>query len=326
MDIAQHGYTVHTAPFFPLYAFLLRPAGDDLVAMALWGVVLSNIAFLLALCLLFRLTEAQYGLRTARVIVWLTAFSPATPYFSAVYSESVFLLAFAATLRCLHQKRWAAAALCGFLAALTRSAGVLIFAGLCVQYGYEFFKSKRGLEATPIAQSKHEWFWQSAAVLAPLAGFLLAQFLIARQVGSATQSIASHQEYFRALTYPWMPLVLDFWDIVTLNEFHLVMLLNFGATFLALFLLWKYRSIQPISYSVMLSGLLLMQLTYSHYSIPRTQSSLRLLATMIPFLQPLSAEIAAIHWPPLRRATAWGIVLLTAALSSYIFGQKQFLG
>ena len=326
LDIALHGYTTHTAPFFPFYAWLLQLAGSNQIVMAAWGVLLSNIAFLIALYLLFRLTEARYDSRTAQIAVWLTALSPAAPYFSAVYSESVFLLSFVATLWYFHQKRWALAAVCGFLAALTRSAGILIFVGLCVQYGYEFFKSRRVAEAEPTAKSKRELSWQVLAVLAPLAGFLVAQFIIARQVGSTTQSLASHQEYFRSLTYPWMPLILDFWDIVTLKELQFVMLFNFGATVLALVLLWKYRTRQPISYSVMLLGLLLMQLTYSHYSIPRTQSSLRLLSTMIPFLQPLAATTVEVKISRPTRLVLVAFCAGSCAFFAWRFGLKDFIG
>jgi len=330
MDIAAHGYNAHNAPFFPLYAFLLRLAGSDPIAVALWGILLSNAAFLLALVYLYRLTELQYNARTARIIVLVTTFFPASPYFSAVYSESVFLLAFVGALWCLRQKQWALAALWGFLAAITRSAGVLIFGGLCVQYAFEWFRCRREISPQAPANidgnTNDNWWLRGAATIAPLLGFILAQGFIAWQVGDATKGVSAHQEYFRALTWPWLPIVRDLWDVVTLRELQIIMLLNLGATILALLLFWKYRRRQPVAYSVMLLGLLLMQLTYSHYSIPRTQSSLRLLATMIPFLQPLAVELSAVSWPPMRRALAMTLVLFVSALSAYLFGQKQFLG
>jgi len=326
LDIAQHGYTAHTAPFFPLYAFLLRLLGNDIVHMAAWGILLSNAAFLLALMGLYRLTDLQYDARTARVAVLLTAFFPSSPYFSAVYSESVFLLLLVATLWCLSQKQWAWAALWSFAAALTRSAGVLLFAGLCIQYAVEFFRSKRARPLETESAVKQPSPLRALAVIAPLMGFLAAQFLIALQVGDATQGVTAHQQYFRALSWPWMPIILDFWDLITLPEWDIVMPLNLVATMIALILFWKYRLRQPIAYSVMLLGLLLMQLTYSHYSIPRTQSSLRLLSTMIPFLLPLSCEISKAEWPPFRRRLVIAVGLLVAALSAHIFGQKQFLG
>ncbi len=324
IDIALQGYTAQTAPFFPFYSLLLRLAGNDPIVMTTWGIFLSNVAFLAALFLLFKLTQAQYDLRTARIATWLTAFFPAAPYFSAVYTESVFLLCFVAALWGLQQKKWALAACCGFLAAFTRSAGLLLFLGLFVQYSYEFLQAKRH---NSLADEKPPLVWgQLLATVAPLLGFTAAQFLITRQVGDATQSVTSHQEYYRALTWPWLPIVLDFWDLITQRMFVFVTLLNLGTTVLALVLFWKYRKRQPISYSVMLLGLMLMQLTYSHYSIPRTQTSLRLVATSIPFLQPLALTIGHISWPPLRRILVVTICLLVTALSAYVFGEKQFLG
>lgn len=324
LDIAQYGYAPHTAPFFPLYPLLLRLAGSDPIILTIWGILLSNLAFLGALFLLFRLTQSQYDLRTARIATWLTAFFPATPYFSAVYTESVFFLCFIAALWYLREKKWAMAAFWGFLAAFTRSAGLLLFAGFLVQYGYEFFQAKR--HATADRKATLPTWPQLLAVGAPLAGLVTAQLFIAWQVGDATQSVASHQEYYRALTWPWLPILLDFWDLITQRTFVFVTMLNLGTTILALVLFWKYRKRQPISYSVMLLGLMLMQLTYSHYSIPRTQTSLRLLATSVPFLQPLAVEISRVSWLPLRRFLVVVIYLCVTALSAYLFGEKQFLG
>lgn len=322
LDIALHGYTVQTAPFFPFYSLLLRLAGNDPIVLTVWGIVLSNLAFLAALFLLFRLTQSQYDLRTARIVTWLTAFFPAAPYFSAVYTESVFFLCFIAALWGMQQKKWFFAACWGFLAAFTRSAGLLLFAGFLIQYGYEFFQAKRLREEKLALPSVP----QILAITAPLIGLVAAQLIITRQVGDATQSVVSHQEYYRALTWPWLPILLDFWDLITKRTFIFVTLLNLGTTILALVLFWKYRKRQPIAYSVMLLGLMLMQLTYSHYSIPRTQTSLRLLATSVPFLQPLSLEIARFSWPPLRRFLVILIYLCLTALSAYLFGEKQFLG
>jgi hypothetical protein len=322
LDIALHGYTAQTAPFFPFYSLLLRLAGNDPIVLTVWGIVLSNLSFLAALFLLFKLTQSQYDLRTARIVTWLTAFFPAAPYFSAVYTESLFLLCFVAALWGLQHKKWFLAACCGFLAAFTRSAGLLLFAGFLLQYGYDFFQSKRQQNAEAARPSLSQF----VAIGAPLLGFVAAQLFIARQVGDATQSVASHQEYYRALTWPWLPILLDFWDLITQRTFILITLLNLGTTLLALILFWKYRKRQPISYSVMLLGLMLMQLTYSHYSIPRTQTSLRLLATSVPFLHPLALEMARASWPPFRRFLVIIMGLFLTALSAYIFGEKQFLG
>jgi Gpi18-like mannosyltransferase len=323
-NIAHQGYTAYTAPVFPLYPLLLRLAGKDPLLTAVWGMLLSNLAFLLALLVLYRLVEAQYDVRTARIMTWLTALLPAAPFFSAVYSESVFLLFFATTLWYLREKKWLLAAVCGFLAAWTRSAGLLIFIGLFIQHGYDFFQAKRHKTLEP--KSTLPSLPHLLAIIAPLIGFLTTQLYIAPQVGDATQSVAAHQQYFRALTWPWQPILLDFWDLITLKALSPVLILNLGATVLALLLLWKYRKELPISYSVMLICLMMMQLVYSRYSIPRTQTSLRLLATSIPFLQALTLEISRTPWSPSRRFMAIALCLLITAFSSYVFGLKQFLG
>jgi hypothetical protein len=193
---------------------------------------------------------------------------------------------------------------------------VLIALGLWVQWLVE---RRRG-HAKPVTWPR------LLAMLAPIAGLLCAQALIAHQVGNAAKGVTAHEEYFRAWTWPWLPVVLDGWDVVTGRLLNMIVLLNLGTVLLAIYLLWKYWRVQPLAYSVMLLGLLLMQLAYGHYSLPRTQSSLRLFSTMTPFLQPLANEVAEVRWTPLSRVLAGLIVLSTLAFSAYMFGEKQFLG
>src|SRR5205085_12034277 len=63
-------------------------AGSDEVGITLWGVMLSNAAFLGALILLYELTRIDYDERAARRSVLLLALFPSAAYFGAVYTES----------------------------------------------------------------------------------------------------------------------------------------------------------------------------------------------------------------------------------------------
>ena len=60
ITIAQSGYDSNIAAFFPLYPFLLKLAGNDMAAMAAWGVVISNAAFGGALLIFFHLIIYSY--------------------------------------------------------------------------------------------------------------------------------------------------------------------------------------------------------------------------------------------------------------------------
>jgi Mannosyltransferase (PIG-V) len=128
LAIAQGGYdheATRTA-FFPLYPLLFRGVGlvigSDLIA----GVLVSLAAFWVALVLLYRLAALDLDGELARVTVLLVAFCPMAYFFSAVYSESLFL---ALSLGCILQARlgrWAWAGVLGGLAAASRNSGVIL--------------------------------------------------------------------------------------------------------------------------------------------------------------------------------------------------------
>ena len=90
LAIAHGGYDHEPArtAFFPLYPLVTRGLGvvigSDLVA----GVIVSLIAFGVALALLYRLAAIELGERRAELTVMLLAFCPVAYFFSAVYSES----------------------------------------------------------------------------------------------------------------------------------------------------------------------------------------------------------------------------------------------
>ena len=138
LAIAHGGYDHEAArtAFFPLYPLVLRGLGfvigSDLVA----GVLVSLAAFGVALVLLYRLVELELGGEVARVTVLLIAFCPMAYFFSAVYSESLFL---ALSLGCIWQARmgrWAGAGVLGALAAAERNTGVTLLVPVVLLFLY----------------------------------------------------------------------------------------------------------------------------------------------------------------------------------------------
>ncbi len=116
--------------FFPLYPALIRAIGwivrSDLIA----GVLISLVAFAVALWLLYRLVELDFSAEVAEVTVLLMAFCPMAFYFSAVYTESLFLALTLGALYCARRDRWLYAGLLGALAAVTRIEGVVLIVPL----------------------------------------------------------------------------------------------------------------------------------------------------------------------------------------------------
>jgi hypothetical protein len=87
------------------------------------------------LILLYRLTEARFENRaTAGRAVFYIASFPTAFFFTAAYTESLFLLLSVAAVYLAHERRWGWAAVCGALCAATRSFGVLIWVVIILEW------------------------------------------------------------------------------------------------------------------------------------------------------------------------------------------------
>jgi hypothetical protein len=148
--IAHFGYrpdlgsfTASRAAFFPLYPLGIRALSDLTLTPVVAGVLLSLLAFAMSLYWLHRLAALEAarlrlldGREVARLVVLLTAFAPMAFFFSAVYSESLYLALSVGLFLCARRGRWASAALLGALAAATRSTGIVLLAPLAIFYMY----------------------------------------------------------------------------------------------------------------------------------------------------------------------------------------------
>jgi hypothetical protein len=139
LTVAQHGYdhNLMRTAFFPLYPMVVSGVGvivrSDLIA----GVIVSLVSFAVALVLLYKLTSLELGSTSrARLAVMLTAFCPIAFFFSAVYSESLFLALSLGAVFEARMGRWAMAGVLGALGAAERNSGVMLVVPLTILYLY----------------------------------------------------------------------------------------------------------------------------------------------------------------------------------------------
>lgn len=127
--------------FFPLYPDLVKGIGwlGFKLPTAFYlasGILLSNLCFLAAAALLYRLGVDHLGLSDAaarRALLLLMVF-PTAFFFSSFYTESLFLLLSLAAWLAALERRWWLAAACGALAVLTRNQGIILAAALAYWY------------------------------------------------------------------------------------------------------------------------------------------------------------------------------------------------
>jgi hypothetical protein len=120
--------------FFPVYPLLMRYAGrlfgHHAAAPYLGGIVVSWLAFTLAMIGIYYLARLDLPPRLARRAVLLTAIFPFAFFFGVVYTESVFLLFTVASFYGFRTRRWALGGVCGAVATATRVNGILMLPAL----------------------------------------------------------------------------------------------------------------------------------------------------------------------------------------------------
>jgi hypothetical protein len=141
LSIAHEGYDDADSPrhaFFPLYPLLARGLGElgggGSAALLLAAYAVSLAAFFAALVLLHRLTTLELGRRAAWPTLLLLCVFPASLYFGAPYSESLFLLCSVGAFYAARTGSWAWAGVAAGFASATRSAGVLLLLPLAYIY------------------------------------------------------------------------------------------------------------------------------------------------------------------------------------------------
>ncbi|HEY7632814.1 MAG TPA: mannosyltransferase family protein [Thermoleophilaceae bacterium] len=131
LQIAQAGYDGSSglSAFFPLYPLSIRVAAGgshSAGVLLLAAYVVSAAAFITALVLLHKLVELELGASYTRPVLALVALWPASFFFSAPYSESLFLALSVGVFYAARTDRWGlAAGLCA-AATATRPTGILL--------------------------------------------------------------------------------------------------------------------------------------------------------------------------------------------------------
>ena len=135
--IATQGYAQGdgTSVFFPLYPLLTRFVGNVFLGnYMLGGIIISNIAYFLALVYLYKLSQLEFDSQVAtRAVVYLSVF-PTAFFLLGVYTESPFLLFAVSAFYYARKGNWLAASIMGLLAALTKQLGLLLLLPLLYEY------------------------------------------------------------------------------------------------------------------------------------------------------------------------------------------------
>jgi hypothetical protein len=237
--IAHYGYRPELDPFtssrtafFPLYPLGLNAISSLGAPPVLAGVLLSVAALALALYGIHRLTTLELGPagglslargrlaeagrgsgEVARLAVMLTAFAPMAFFFSAVYSESLYLALSVGVFWFARQGRWMWVGVLGCLAVATRSTGLVLALPALMLYLYgprrdraaDFTRAARSL--LPRYRLRRDILWLG---LLP-AGLAVYLAYLALSGGDAMSPFHAQQVWGRHFAGPF----LGIWDGAT---------------------------------------------------------------------------------------------------------------
>ena len=143
LSIAYRGYQPLTYFFFPLFPLLARflSFGHSLINLAISGLAISNVTFLLGLLGLYKLIRLDYKAEIARTTLFLILLFPTSFYFGAFYTESLAFTLIVWSFYFARGKNWFLAGLAGALATATRITALALVPALVA----EFFQQNRKL-------------------------------------------------------------------------------------------------------------------------------------------------------------------------------------
>ena len=186
--------------FFPLYPICMR-AVMVFTGTQLWfaGFLTSNSALLGAVILLRRLLVLDFPAPSRVPIrtVWLFLLYPVTFFYSAPYTESLFVFLSVVALLAARHRRWALAGLAGALLTATRANGLIILVPLL----WEAIGESRNNSDAEGAQSGvmgSRWW----LLIVPLGLVMFATYLHFK-FGDALAFVHTQTHWQRGFATPW---------------------------------------------------------------------------------------------------------------------------
>jgi len=197
--IAERGYAspmpaVSTA-FFPMYPLAVRAVAFAVRDLQVASLLVSNGCLIAAALLLNRLLRLDYDERVCRRAIVFLMFNPVSFFFSAAYTESMFLLLSIGALLAARQGRWLGSGLCGALLAATRPPGMLIAVPLLAEHLIQGREKRESWRR--IFQPRLLWLG-----LVPV-GLVLYLFHCYLSRGDWLAPLHAQDAWTKTLTWPW---------------------------------------------------------------------------------------------------------------------------
>lgn len=306
--IAAYGYEtgVSSTTFFPLLPAYMAVVGVVTGGnVALAGILVNAIAFILALTGLRQLVTEDVDADVARRAVLYTAIFPAAFFFLAPFTESLFLAAAVWAILGARRRHWEVVLVAGLAAGFARPQGLL----LVLPLGWEAIRAVRArLRARGDGRLRIADLAPLPIALGPALAYGAFVAFTALVVGKSY--FEAHQDWASTVTnLPWDLAV----SAVSYAISHHAPVVALNVGMLALFTLLTLAGIRRLPLSYTLYTVPQLWLTTTQQTVWPLMSTVRYLAVLFPCF-----VILAIAGRNERLHTAWSAVsiLLLGYLSS----------
>lgn len=165
INIATRGY-VDEGRFLPLYPiliknlsslfFFLKPISSAFVS----GFLISLVSMYFSCVLLFKLVKLDFKDKIAFKTTILLFLLPASFFFAAIYTESLFLLLTLGAFYAMRTRRWLLATFCIMLASIARLPGILLIIPLVHEMYVQrvWWQTYSLMLLTPLLILMYSWF------------------------------------------------------------------------------------------------------------------------------------------------------------------------
>jgi Mannosyltransferase (PIG-V) len=317
--IAQYGYqTIYDTAFFPLFPLLVKCiaflfGNNGYIAI---GMILSNLALLGALFVLYQIATDILGEQIGRRTLLYLCIFPTAFFFFAAYNESLFLLLTASSFLAMRRQKWWLAAILGFFAALTRAAGVL----LVIPFLYELWITRDAITSDN-THTLHKIISTISRVLPLLIiplGTLIYCLYCWKHFHNPFAFAAVQSHWDRHITWPWVGILSSLRELLLLQPFgsffevHLLLDLAATISFIALAILgWRKLRMSYNIWIVLLLFFMLISPAIAQHDV--LVSNQRFVLEMFPAFMTLAA--LSVKYPRLHLGLLISFPFLQASLA-----------
>jgi hypothetical protein len=317
--IAQFGYqTIYDTAFFPLFPLLIKGIaflfGNN--GYIVIGMLLSNLALLGALFVLYQIASDILGEQVGRRTLLYLCIFPTAFFFFAAYNESLFLFLTVSSFLAMRRQKWWLAGILGLFAALTRSAGLL----LVIPFLYELWITRDNL--TTSDQNVSPKFLSMMLRVLPLflipLGTLLYCFYCWKLFHNPLAFAAVQSHWDRHITWPWVGIWTTLRELLLIQPFgsffevHLLLDLAATISFIVLAILgWRKLRMSYNIWIVLLLFFMLISPAIAQHDV--LVSNQRFVLEMFPAFITLAA--LGIKYPRLHQGLLIAFPFLQATLA-----------